>query len=301
MTNRVLRAARAALILAAVPLAAPLAAQDPGNEIRPPESPTPPPEAPPTVFDGDWITLGGGVAYSASYDGSDDYVFSPLPFLQGRLGGVAINPRPTGLALDFVPDGDGPVNFNLGLAARLNRNRADQIEDEVVLAYGELDTAIEVGAAIGVSISKVLNPFDSLSVGADILWDVNGAHNGMTINPSITYFTPVSRAAAISFSLSARHVDDDYAGYYYSVPVAPASVPVADRLPTFTAEGGFDKIGANLLLAYDFDGDLTNGGLAGFLIGGYSRMQGDAADTPFTSVRGDPDQWFVGLGLGYTF
>lgn len=294
-------AAGAALLLAAASVSVPLSAQDPGNEIRPPESPTPPPEAPPTVFDGDWVTLGAGGAYGASYDGSDDYVFSPLPFVQGRLGGVAINPRPAGLALDFVPDGDGAVNFNLGIAARLNRNRAAQIEDEVVFAYGELDTAIEVGPTVGVSISKVLNPFDSLSIGADILWDVNGAHRGMTINPSITYFTPVSRAAAVSLSLSARHVDDDYAAYYYSVPAAPATVAPADALPTFTAEGGIDKIGANLLFAYDFDSDLTNGGLAGFLIGGYSRMQGDAADTPFTSVRGDADQWFLGVGLGYTF
>lgn len=298
MTNRMIRAAAgAALLLTATTSFA----QDPGNDVPAPESPAPPPEAPPTVFDGDWITLGAGVAYNASYDGSDDYVFSPLPFLQGRLGGVAINPRPAGVALDFIPDGDGPVNFNLGVAGRLNRNRADQIEDEVVLAYGELDTAIEVGPTVGISVSKVLNPFDSLSIGADILWDVNGAHNGMTINPSITYFTPVSRAAAISFSLSARYVDDDYAAYYYSVPAAPAAVPVADRLPVFDAEGGFDKVGANLLLAYDFNGDITDGGLAGFLIGGYSRMQGDAADTPFTSVRGSADQWFVGVGLGYTF
>lgn len=147
----------------------------------------------------------------------------------------------------------------------------------------------------------MLHQYDSLSLGVDVLWDVAGAHEGMTINPSITYFTPLSRAFAASFSLSARHVDDDYAAYYYSVPVAPASVPVAQRLPVFNASGGFDKAGANLLLGFDFDGDLTNGGLAGFLLGGYSRMLGDAADTPFTSIRGDRDQWFLGAGLGFTF
>jgi outer membrane scaffolding protein for murein synthesis (MipA/OmpV family) len=247
------------------------------------------------------MTLGVGIAYNASYDGSDDYVLSPLPFLQGRLGGIAINPRPAGLALDFVPDGDGRVNFNLGVAARVNRNRASQIEDPVVSAYGKLDTAIEVGPTVGISFGKLLSDFDSLSVGADILWDVAGAHEGMTINPSVTYFTPVSRGAAVSLSLSARHVDDDYAAYYYSVPVAPAAVAAADRLPVFNAGGGFDKLGANLLTAVDFDGDLTNGGLAGFLIGGYSRMQGDAADTPFTAIRGSRDQWFIGAGLGFTF
>lgn len=299
--QRPLRGALGALLVLTMAGGTPLAAQDPGREVGPPESPAPSPQAPPTIFDGDWATLGGGIAYGSSYDGSDDYVVSALPFLQGRLGGVAINPRPAGLALDFVHGGGGKVDVNLGVAGRLNRNRADQIEDDVVEAYGELDTAIEVGPTVGVSVSKLLNPFDSLSVGADVLWDIAGAHNGMTINPSITYFTPVSRGTAVSLSLSARYVDDDYAAFYYSVPAAPATVPVGDRLPVFAAEGGWDKIGANLLLAQDLDNDVTNGGIAAFLIGGYSRMQGDGAETPFTSLRGDPDQWFAAVGLGYSF
>lgn len=293
MSSRLDRAAFAAALLLC---AAPLAAQDPGNEPRAPESPAGPAATvpPQTVFDGDWLTLGIGAAYNASYDGSDDYVLAPLPMVQGRLGGVSINPRAAGVALDFVPDRPGKPGLSLGVAGRLNRNRASQIEDEVVAAYGERETAIEVGPTVGVSIPGVLHQFDSLSIGVDALWDVAGAHNGMTISPSVTYFTPVSRGAAVSLSLSARHVDDDYAAYYYSVPAGQA-------LPQFTASGGFDKAGAVLLTGVDFDGDLTNGGLAGFLIGGYARMLGDAADTPFTALRGSRDQWFLGAGLGFTF
>lgn len=283
---------------------APLLAQDPGNEPRTPESPMLPaentvPER--TVFDGDWVTIGAGAALGASYDGSDDYVVSPLPFFQGRLGGVAINPRAAGLALDFIPDVAGKTAFSLGVAGRVNRNRADQIADDVVRDYGELDTAIEVGPTVGVSFPALLNPFDSLSLSADVLWDVAGAHEGRTISPSITYFTPVSRGAAVSLTLSARHVDDDYAEYYYSVPVAPVTVAPADALPVFAAEGGFDKAGATVLVGLDFDGDITNGGFAGFAIGGYSRMLGDGKDTPYTAIRGSADQWFLGAGIGYTF
>lgn len=300
MPHRLVRILPAALLLSPLPSLA----QDPGAEPPAPESPGSPVEAAPTrgtAFEGDWMTLGIGAAYNASYDGSDDYVVSPLPFVQGRLGGVSINPRAAGIALDFIPDRDGATGFSLGIAGRLNRNRASQIEDEVVRAYGELDTAIEVGPTVGITLPGVLHQFDSLSVGVDALWDVAGAHEGMTINPSITYFTPVSRGAALSFSLSARHVDDDYASYYYSVPTAPTSVPVAQRLAVFDADGGFDKAGATLLAGLDLDGDLTNGGLAAFMLGGYSRMVGDAADTPFTSVRGSRDQWFLGAGLGFTF
>ena len=53
-----------------------------------------------TVFDGDWVSIGVGAAYSPSYDGSDDYVVSVLPIVQGSLGGIDINPRPAGLALE---------------------------------------------------------------------------------------------------------------------------------------------------------------------------------------------------------
>jgi len=225
--------------------------------------------AEPTVFDGDWLSVGAGVIYGPSYRGSDDYVFSPIPVVQGNLGGV-------------------------GIAAKLSRNRAAQIKDPVVRSYGELETAIEVGPSAGVSVPALLNPYDSLSFNIDAVWDVAGAHNGMSVNPSITYFTPLSRGIAVSLSVSAKHIDDDFADYYYSVPAG-------GPLPEFQAEGGFESAGVNLLGVFDLDGDVTNGGLALIALGGYSRMLGDAKRTPFTSIRGDADQWMGAVGVGYTF
>ena len=249
-----------------------------------------------TVFDGDWLSLGAGVAYGPSYDGSDDYVISPLPVVQGSFAGVAINPRPGGLALDFIPDQPGKIGINAGVAAKVNGNRARQIKDPVVEAYGKLDTAIEVGPTVGIKLPGVMNPYDSLSFNVDALWDVAGAHKGRSINPSVTYFTPLSRGIAASLSLAARHVDDDYADYYYSVPALAGS-----PLPTFQAKGGFDKVTVGAFTAFDLDGDVTNGGLAAVLIGSYSRMMGDGKRTPFTSMVGSADQWLVAAGLGYTF
>ena len=268
--------------------AAPAVAQDPGNTESTPDA------YEETVFDGDWLSIGVGAVYSPSYRGSDDYVISPLPIVQGSLGGVGINPRPGGLALDFVPDADGEVAFSAGVAARVNRNRASQIEDPVVLSYGELDTAIEVGPTVGVSFPGVLNPYDSLSFTLDALWDVAGANKGMTVSPSVTYFTPVSRGAAVSLSFSATHIDDDYADYYYSVPAGGV-------LPAFQAGGGFQSVGVNLLGAVDLNGDIADGGLALIALGGYSRLLGDAKRSPFTSIQGDADQWMGALGIGYTF
>lgn len=255
-------------------------------------------EDPPSVYDGDWVSLGAGVGYGPSYDGSDDYVLFPAPLIQGQIGPIGINPRPAGIALDFVKDPEDGVGFDFGVAARLRSNRADQIEDPVVEAAGELDRAFEIGPTAGVSIPGLLYPYDSLSFSVDARWDVAGAHGGMVVDPSVSYFTPLSRGMAAALTLSAEHASDDYADYYYSVSPAQSA---ASGLPLYQAEGGFTKAGATLLLGVDLDGDLTNGGFALVGLGGYSRMLGDAKDSPYTSLRGDADQWFAALGVGYTF
>jgi MipA family protein len=258
-------------------------------------------EAPPgeeSVFDGDWISVGFGALYGPSYDGSDDYTISPAPLVQGSLGGVRISPRPAGLALDLIPDPRDGIGFAFGPSARLRSNRASDIKDPVVEAAGKVKRAIEVGAAAGVSLPKVLNPYGSLSFGLEARWDVNGAHRGMVLAPSVSYFTPVSRGAAVILSLDAEHGDGDFADYYYSVSPAQSA---ASGLPLYSAQGGFTKAGATLIAAIDLDGNLLNGGLAATVLGGYSRMLGDAARTPYTAIRGRRDQWMIGGGLGYTF
>jgi len=252
-----------------------------------------------TVFDGDFLTVGIGAGYAPSYEGSDDYVFFPQPVIQGSLAGIAITPRPGGAALDFIPDGkDAKVGFSLGPVARLRANRDSNIKDRVVRRLGKLDKAVEVGVNAGVTVYDLVTGYDSLTVSSDVKWDVAGAHKGMTISPTVSYFTPVSRGAAINLSVGAEHVDDDYADYYFSVSPAGS---VASGLPAFQADGGWKSIGTFLLVAVDFDGDLANGGLAGFVTGGYSRLLGDAKRTPLTSIRGDADQWLAGAGLAITF
>ena len=252
----------------------------------------------PSVFDGDYLSVGAGVAYGPSYAGSDDYTVYPMPLLQGSFHGVAIDPRSGGLALDFIPDPDKGVGFNLGVAARVRLDRAHQIKDPVVKSLGKLDTAVEVGPTAGVTIAQVLNPYDSLTFTADALWDVAGAHKGMVVDPSVSYFTPLSRGIAASLSLSAEYADSKFADYYYTIdPLGSA----ASGLPVFDADSGFTRAGANLLLGFDLDGNLENGGLALVLVGGYSRMLGDARRSPVTSVRGSADQWLGAVGLGFTF
>lgn len=295
--NQAARAlALAALTTAAIP-AAPAMAQDEQDTFGSPGDV----EIEDTVFDDTWISIGVGVGYGPSYDGSDDYRIFPVPLLQGQIGPVGIIPRSSGVALDFIPSsGNGAPDFNLGVVATLNRSRSnlDEIDDPVVELAGELDTAIEVGPTAGITLPGLLNQFDSLSLAVDAKWDVAGAHDGLVVAPIITYFTPFSRGIAASFQLSAEYGDDDHNAYYYSVTGGQA---LASGLPLFNADSGFTKVSSNLLLGIDLDGDLANGGLAAVVIGGYTRLVGDAKDTPYTSLRGNADQFLGAVGIGYTF
>ncbi|MCB2077287.1 MAG: MipA/OmpV family protein [Novosphingobium sp.] len=252
-----------------------------------------------SVLDGDHLTIGAGVIYGPSYEGSDDFVATPVPVVQGRLAGISITPRPGGVALDMIPDGDEPeIGFSLGPVATFSGNRRNQVKDPVVRSAGKLKETIELGVNGGVTFYKLLHDYDSLTVSADVKWDVNGAHGGMVAVPQVSYLTPLSRAAFVNISLSATHDDDDHADYYYSVSPAQSA---ASGLPTYQAKGGWTKASAAFLGGYDLDGNILNGGFAIFVLGNYSRLMNDAKANPYTAIRGDADQWTIGAGVGYTF
>lgn len=278
-------------------LSAPAVAQDQAEQSPPPSGP-PQGGPPPSVFDGDYLTLGIGAGISPSYSGSDDYAVFPLPVIGGSFGGVDFNPRPAGIAVDFIADRRGQVSFDLGAAVRVRSDRADQIKDPVVKTLGELDRAVEVGPSAGVSVPGIFSRFDSLRFSVDALWDIAGAHDGMSVSPSVTYSSPIGRGTLASLSLSASFVDDDFADYYYSITPAQA---LASGLPAFAAEGGLESLGTNLFLAVDLNNNALDGGWSIIGLGGYSRLLGDAKRTPLTSERGSANQFLIGAGLGYTF
>lgn len=270
--------------------------------------PTPPAGASPfsfskPVFDETWATIGLGVGMVPSYAGSDDYIAFPLPLIVGRVGGVGISPNGPGFVLDvnspepaFGPRKGARVAF--GPAFRFRNDRNNRISDEVVARAGKLDAALEVGGNVAVALPNVFKTFDQLSFGVQARWDVLGAHEGMIVEPQITYRAPVGRSFALQVQASAEFVDDSFAEYYFTVNPAQA---LATGLPQFRADGGLNRIGTVAILTYDLDGKPLSGGWAITGVGGMSRLLGDSADTPFTAQRGDANQFIIGLGMAYTF
>ena len=69
-----------------------------------------PPLAPDTsVFSGDFVIIGAGPVVVPSYEGADELRVIPAGAVAGRIGGIGINPRAAGVALDLIPDSDAAV------------------------------------------------------------------------------------------------------------------------------------------------------------------------------------------------
>ncbi|MBI1402215.1 MAG: MipA/OmpV family protein [Porphyrobacter sp.] len=261
--------------------------------------------APPSVFDETWVSVGLGAGLVPSYAGSDDYVVFPLPLVIGRVGGVGIRPNGAGLTLDLLsppptPPGQGTrkTRLSLGPAFRLRNDRNSRIKDEVVALASKRDVALELGVDAGVSIPGVINPYDSVTLGIQVRRDVLGAHDGVIVEPQVGYSTPLSRGTLVNLQAGLEFVSDRFADYYFTIDPADSA---ATGLPEFRAKGGLNRAGIVTILAQDLDGNALNGGWSIFAVGGYSRLLGDAADTPYTAERGSADQFLAGLGLGYTF
>ena len=140
--------------LAAPPAAAheaPLIAAD--ADIFATESSAPPParqvpqiEPDRSVFDGDFVIVGAGVIGGPSYEGSNDLVAIPAAGIAGRIGGIGINPRAAGIALDLIADSGKRAGITLGPVLRYRSNRSGKIADAVVARLGKLPGVVEAGA-----------------------------------------------------------------------------------------------------------------------------------------------------------
>ncbi len=245
----------------------------------------------------DTFTIGAGAAYIPDYEGSDDYRIVPAAAIRGRVSGISFYTRATYLYVDFVPRGDGALEFDVGPIAGVRLNRTGKIKDDAVDALPELDTAIELGGFAGFTYHGLTNPYDALSFRVDVVKDVGGAHESTLITPTIDFGTPLSKQLYVGATLSAEWAGNGYADYYYSIDPAGS---LASGLPVYEADGGFKSWRLGLLANQSLTGDLTRG-LSLFATGGYTKLSGDFADSPIVDDRGSSSQWFGAIGLAYTF
>ena len=161
----------------------------------------------------DTLTIGAGAAYVPDYEGSDDYRIIPAAGIRGRFHGISFVSRASWLYLDFIPRGQGNLEFDLGPIVGVRFNRSSKIKDDVVDDLPDRKKAIEFGGFAGVTYHGLTNPYDALSFRVDVVKDLGDAHESTVITPAVEFGTPISRRTYIGASLSAEWAGGGYADY----------------------------------------------------------------------------------------
>ena len=234
-------------------------------------------------------TVGLGAGVAPDYDGSDDYKAVPAwRFTASNLYHPDTNITLTGpqLRSNFVPD----PHLRAGVSG-LYVPKRDNVDDDVVDRMKSTDSSLMLGGIFGWDFFA--EPTASLTLALDLRYDVaNG--NGYLITPRLTYFNKLPNSRfSIGAELFSNWASDDYMSEYFSVSAGDAA---RSGLSQFDADSGFKDVGIGLNVNYR----LTDHWSA-TLATSYTRLIGDAADSPIVEDRGNENQFVGGVTINYRF
>ncbi len=231
------------------------------------------------------VGLGAGAA--PDYEGSDDYKGVPTWLFSAK---DLYNPDtyvtlagPT-LRSNFVAD----PHLRAGLSGSYIAKR-DDVEDDAVDRMRSVDASLFLGGIFGWDF--LVQPSADLAVLLDLRYDVV-SDNGYLITPRLSYFNrlPDSRFS-FGAELVSNWASDDYMSEYFGVSAGDAA---RSGLNTYDADAGFKDVGIAANVNYRITEHWST-----TLLGGVTRLIGDAADSPVVEDRGEENQLFLGFTVNY--
>lgn len=236
-------------------------------------------------LEGPWIvTVKGNVSWSPKWSGSDTYTLSGFPSMSFRRPGET----PVWTSPDDSIGYNIQVNdvFSMGPVISYRAGRYDS-GDRTLTGIHDARWTLEPGVFFQIwAVPQVLRARVEIRRGfrdkdgfvADFGADWVNSFGDLTIG--------------IGPRLSIA--DGSFMRNQYGVTAYDASRNSA--VHRYKATSGLKSAGVYASAAYQF-----NEQWSGTLHGGYTRLIGDAADSPITRRLGDRDQWTLGATVGYSF
>jgi MipA family protein len=234
------------------------------------------------------VTLGLGAAFAPDYEGSDDAAFVPLWNL--RLGNL-YHPETfvsiTGpqLRSNLVPSD----HWRFGVSGRYLPDYED-VDDDKVQELRDVDKTILFGVTLGYDF--VPGRQQDLALELDAQYDV-AEGNGGILTPRLRWRHPLAQRLLFESTLQASWADEDYMENRFGISGGDAE---RSGLDSHDADEGFKNASVSGSLTYQLSQKLSLTGLAAF-----SRLLGDAEDSPIVDDQGSANQLLGGVLLNYTF
>jgi MipA family protein len=234
------------------------------------------------------FTLGAGAGIAPDYEGSENY--EAVPFWNLRAGNLyhpetyvqLLGPR---LLSNFLPSD----HWRLGLAGQFIRER-DDVEDNQVDDLESVDASVMLGLIAGYDFLATLQN--------DLVLEVEGrqdvaSDNGFLGTIRGRYGSRFAERWRLDALVQTTWASEDYMSSYFGIDAADAARSGLDQ---FNADDGLKDFGFGASLTYRF---LERWSATG--TGTYTRLIGDAADSPVVDDVGDENQLFGGFLINYRF
>ena len=231
-------------------------------------------------------SLGLGVGVASDYHGGDDYQGVPIPVFRAQSGhrfGQLVGLHGTSNLLDSPSWQLGPAfNFRRGYSD-VDNNRVDDLKNR--------GGSFELGLK-GAYVTPVGSDA-GLIWALEVLADVSGGHDGWVFTPSVKYRAPINDRWSYMLGANTSYASGSFMSHYFSVN---RSESLGSGLDEFDADADFMDFGIDGLLGYQWTERWTL-----FLVAKYSRMLGDAKDSPVVDDEGDENQFFGAVAFTYTW
>jgi outer membrane protein len=233
-------------------------------------------------------TVGLGAGVAPDYEGSENYEAVPLWNLKAKdlydpnTYVQILGPK---LSSNFLAHD----NFRLGLSGQYVFKR-DDVENSQVDRLRSTDDGLMLGLLLGYDFKLSNNRVWGFEF--DPRWDVSDEIGGL-FTLRTHYTAPFAGSWRFRGGVESTYASEDYMDEYFSIDAGDAA---RSGLSTFNADDGFKDVGVNASLTYQFTDNWSATGSLKF-----TRLLGDAADSPVTDDNGDENQLFGGLLINYTF
>jgi outer membrane scaffolding protein for murein synthesis (MipA/OmpV family) len=231
-----------------------------------------------------WVTtIKGNITAGPKYPGADDYSIMGFPSVSfSRVGTPRRFSAPDdGLSFSVLDE----TSLRFGLVGRFQGGRylADNRE---LFGLAKVPWAVEAGAFVE------FWPVEFLRARAELRHGFNG-HHGFVGDVGLDL---VQNVGAFTLSVGPRMAlgDSDFTETYFGV--SPYEAVLNGRVTPYAAAGGITSVGALAGISYDWSPQWSTTAYVR-----YSRLVGDAADSPIVKQFGSENQIKAGVTVSYSF
>lgn len=216
--------------------------------------------------------IGLGALVSPDYAGASSYGVSPRPYFSVEYLSIP------GIGSFGGPDGLG---LSIGPSFGYTGKRSDE-DFPILSGLDDVDATYQAGLRVGYE-------WKHAEVYGAARYAFGGAE-GFLGDIGANYILRPTSVLTITAGPVVTMASSGYTDDYFSVSVAE-SLASGGRFDAYDADGGFENVGVQASVRYEFQRDWYLNAEAS-----YNRIVGDAADSPVVDA-GSRDQFTVGLGI----